>query len=120
MFVSFIIVISLACSVTGNSQSTEEAGTEILPTATIEVEVVSGSLQPGETGEKEGFSVLLENYTFEPGCKGVIGFELVLTNNSNKPFNQLTLNVTDNNGQQFYDIPEFPRVWTIWIGILSQ
>lgn len=104
IFLSFLVMISLACSATKNFQSTEEAGNVISPTTSIEIEKVPGALQLGETGENKGLNVLLENYTLDPGCDGAIGFELVLTNISNKPISQFSLSVTDDNGQQFYDI----------------
>ena len=105
IFVSLLIIVSLACFSTKNLQSsTEEESNEISPTANSEIEKVPDSLKPGETGENKGFKVSLVNSNFEPGCDGIVGFELVLNNKSNKPIDQLTLNVTDNNGQKYSDI----------------
>lgn len=70
------------------SRETTAVPTSAVPTKTIESEEADPRttiLSPGETWYKDDVEITLSNPTYDPGCDGLFGFELDITNNNDEP-----------------------------------
>src|SRR5439155_627050 len=57
-------------------------GLQTLSPTTVSNTATGSILHPGESWYQDGMEILLDNPTFIPGCKGILGFEMTIINNS--------------------------------------
>jgi hypothetical protein len=84
--ITTIMFMILACSFQGN------------------VPIQTKTITPSNLGESGQVKIVLDHSTFEPGCQGILGFELKIINDSLSPITAFALNIKDDNNQTFNEI----------------